>query len=805
MKKLTKVFVGTILSIVLVLIGFVIISYFFLKSYSPNFNGSTESSVIKDNITIYRDSAGIPFIVAEDQSDAVFALGYLHAQERLFQMDIARRAGEGRLSEILGNKTVPFDKMFKTMKIEKTVEKHYSQIDPKSKEILEAYSNGVNFFINENSGKHSLEFDILNYEPYPWEPEHSLLLAKLMAFELNISWWADIAISHLIQKFDEDKVKEIIPDYPENAPTIIPNNLKTSPLISLDLIRLNKEFRKFTGFVGTHIGSNSWVVNGEKSITGKPIIANDPHLAFQAPGKWYFASIRSNQWNVEGFTIPGLPAIVIGKNENIAWALTNVMADDADFYFEQFDSSKTKYLLDGKWNDLEIEEDTIFVKDSSSVIFKIRSTHRGPIVSGAHAYNDLFPNEQQNKANISMRWTAYEFSDELMGILLINKAENWDEFLAGVKEFTSPGQNFVYADDQGNIGYACAARLPIRNNVSPTLVYDGTTSVDDWKGFVSFEEMPKLFNPLQNYIASANNKTVSNFRYHISNLWEPSSRIERIDEFLNSKEKFSIEDFKQLQNDFFSYYAKRITPHITSAFGQAKIEDDNLSLALELLNKWNYHMDAKSQTSTIFNVFLMKLLENTFMDEMDEELFHEYVFIANIPYRVIIELFEKGNSTWFDNIGTEEIENRDAIIRESLVDALTFLEEKFGTNLATWQWGELHQIEFKHFFDGVNPVIDNFVNIGPFPIGGDGTTVFNTEYSFTEPYLNKLGPSMRYIYDFSEKNKFNYILPTGQSGHIFSDHYSDMTSDWLEGNYRELELDMIFIKSLPYKFTIIKK
>jgi penicillin amidase len=317
--------------------------------------------------------------------------------------------------------------------------------------------------------------------------------------------------------------------------------------------------------------------------------------------------------------------------------------------------------------------------------------------------------------------------------------------------------------------------------------------------------MPKLYNPPQNFIASANNKTIRNYKYHISNIWEPPSRIERIDEFLTSKEKFSEDDFTKLQNDFISHYAMDITPYILKAFRNVKVEDENLKTALELLEKWNFEMDARSQTPTIYNVFLVELLKNIFVDEMGEELFNEYSFLTNMPYRTLVELFEKGYSSWFDDVSTEEVETKDDIIRLSLVDALEFLEDKFGKNLALWQWGELHQVIFRHFFTDVNPVVDELVNIGPFAIGGDGTTVFNTEYSLSEPYENKLGPSMRFIYDFSKPDEFMYVLPTGQSGHIMSNHYSDMTSKWLTGKYIKIKTDMNSIQKSKYSFTIIKK
>lgn len=804
MKRSIKIIIGIISSIFIFLFAFAAISYLLLKSYVSDYEWESRTDQITEDIKIYRDSNAVPYIITGNQTDAAFGLGFVHAQERLFQMDIARRAGQGKLSEVFGNQTLEFDLMFRKLRIERTAGEHYNQLSPLSKDMLTAYSKGVNYYLDQFDGKYSVEFDVIGYQPERWTPKHSIIIAKMLAFELNLSWWSDITFSHLLQKFDEERVKEIIPDYPENAPTIIPDHIKNFPPVSLDLIKSDKAYRDFIKFTGTHIGSNNWVVNANKSQSGKSIIANDPHLAYQAPGRWYVASIKSPELNVDGFTLPGLPAVVIGKNENISWVLTNVMADDADFYFEQLDSTESNYFLDGEWKPLKIEEDTIKVKDSLDVIFEIKSTHRGPIVTGTRTFTPLFETDNIEKATISMNWTAFTFSDELKAILLINKANNWSKFLTGVKEFTIPGQNFVYGDNQGNIGFVCAARLPLRNNPSPTMIYDGTTTESDWNGFIPFDEMPKLFNPSENYIASANNKTIRDYKYHISNIWEPPSRIIRIQEFLNSKEKFSVDDFKELQMDFYSHYAKEITPYILNAFKQAKIDDENLKVSIELLEKWSYDMNVQSQTPTIFNVFLVQLMKNIFMDEMGEELFNEYVFLANVPYRIIYELFEKENSIWFDDVNTERLESRDVIIRKSLVDALMYLEENISKDLSLWQWGELHKVEFKHFFSGFNSVVDKVVNIGPYKIGGDGTTVFNTEFSFVDPYFNVLGPSMRFLFDFDKPDEYHFILPTGQSGHILSDHYSNMTQRWLNGEYITIKTNLDSIENSNYSLTLIK-
>lgn len=299
-----KILFGIFFSFLILGIFFIAYSYYILHKSLPDYSGNVEVSGINNEIEIYRDSLGIPYIFSESEEDAAFSLGYVHAQERLFQMDLMRRAGEGRLSEVLGAKTVAFDKLFRTIGIFKHVKENLNNYNPLTIKFLKAYTDGVNEYINNSKGNLAVEFDLLGYEPYKWKPEHSLVIAKLLAWELNISWWTDIAFVHLIQKLGEEKVKEILPDYPENAPYIISSEIKTFANVTTNFMNTDKQFREFMGMSGTHIGSNNWIVNGKKSNTGKPIIANDPHLAFQAPGKWYFAVIRSKNWNVEGFTLP---------------------------------------------------------------------------------------------------------------------------------------------------------------------------------------------------------------------------------------------------------------------------------------------------------------------------------------------------------------------------------------------------------------------------------------------------------------------------------------------------------------------
>jgi len=816
MQRWIKILIGVSLSFIVLLIVSGIVFYKILNSSLPEYEGEISNSEISADVQIYRDSMAIPYIIAKTEEDAAFALGYVHAQDRLFVMDIIRRAGEGRLSEVMGEKSVPFDKMFRTVGLRRIVDQNIKKIDSKSLSLLKAYAKGVNLFIRNAEGNYPAEFDVLGYDPEEWKPEHSLIVGRMMAWELNISWWIDFSFSFLVQKFGEEKILEILPDYPENSKLLLPIEIKNYPAIGKSVVEVDKKFREFTGMSGTHLGSNNWVVNGKKSASGLPIIANDTHLHFSAPSRWYAAVIRAGDWNVEGFTIPGAPAVVIGKNQNISWGVTNIMLDDADFYVEKLDSTQKKYLFNGEWKNLDIFKDTIKVKNEKEIVFEIKFTHRGPVILTIHPFTALYP-ESNSDAVISMRWLGADFSDELYAFYSIDKAKNWNEFKSAFQYYGLPGQNFVYADKDGNIGYMFGGKLPLRNSVSPTFIYDGTTDKYDWKGIVPINELPSILNPPTNFLATANNKLVKDFKYHISNIWEPSSRSERILTLLTAKEKHSVEDYKKYQMDITSPYAEKIVKHILNSFEGIKVIDANLNSALQMFKQWDYEMNEFSQVPTIYAMFLNYFLKNTLLDEMGKDLFNEYVFVANVPYRVTLKMLADSSNSWFDNVSTPKIENKNEIIRKSLADALGELENNYGKDIKNWQWGSLHKATFKHSFSGASSLLDKFINIGPFSVGGDGTTLFNTEYPFNEgiktfplfdhgQFDNHLGPTMRYIFDFAKPDEFQMVLTTGQSGNFMSEHYRDMSQMWLRGIYVTVRTDEQSIKNNKNKlFRIVKK
>ncbi|MFA5833877.1 MAG: penicillin acylase family protein [Bacteroidota bacterium] len=791
MRKI-KIIIGIFFSLVVVaIVAFFALRYLVTKSF-PQYSGEIAVQGLKNSVKIYRDEYGVPHIFAENEYDLFFAQGYVHAQDRLWQMDLTRRAGEGRLSEILGTQTIKFDKMLKTVGFERIAEQLEQQLNPKSKEILRAYSDGINEFIHTHKGKYPIEFDMLNYEPEEWKPVHSLMIARLMAWELNISWHVDVVLGELVAKLGEEKASKVFPTYPENGPVIVGKESDRKKLEGLkSFASLHNDFKEFFGTTGTHIGSNSWAVSPQKSVSGKAMLANDPHLGLSLPAKWYEVHLHGGKVDVAGVSLPGTPLVILGHNNNVAWGFTNVMADDADFYFEQTDSlGADKYLFKNEWKDIELIQDTVKVKDSTDVLFTIRKTIHGPAV------NEIYPLESIESSNfITMRWTGFEMSDELYALYLVNTADSWQAFLNGVKEFTVPGQNFVYADVYGNIGFHPGVRLPKRSSNNPTLPFIGWTGEYEWQGFIPFEQLPSLYNPPEGFIATANNKTTNNAEYHIANLWEPPSRIQRIREVLQSKDRFEVSDFKKLQNDNFSHFAKELTPFILGAYNNLSIPEPKVQMAVNYFRNWNFVLSKDDVPTTIFEVFFQHLNKNIYRDEMGEELFHQYIVLANIPYRVTMSLLNDTSAVWFDDVTTDGVESRDDIIRKSLSETLVELTEQLGGEMKQWRWGRIHTLTLKHPFGDIK-VLQSIFNIGPFEVSGSGTTVNNGEYRFTKPYEMTLGPSMRKIVDFANVNKALSVIPSGQSGQPMHDHYADQTPLWKNGEYHELPLEEDVVASI---------
>ncbi|HTK81506.1 MAG TPA: penicillin acylase family protein [Bacteroidota bacterium] len=812
MSKISKILIGSICTaVVLSIVLFVLLRSLVTKSF-PVTNGTLVASGLQEPVDIYRDAFGIPHVSARNAHDLMFTEGYVHAQDRLWQMDLGRRAGQGRLSEVLGKPTLDYDLLFRTIGLPQHAQRIYEHLHPETQRLLTDYAEGVNAFISSHKGKYPIEFDMLNYEPEPWKPEHSILLGRLMAWELNLAWWTDLAYGEIAAKVSPEKLREIIPRYDDSDAVNFPSSALQKSISGLrpdmpglhDLLNIARSYRTFFGLGSLEAGSNGWVVDSSKTFTGKPMLANDPHLAMPAPSRWYEIHLNAPGWNVAGVGIPGIPVIIIGHNEHLAWGLTNAMIDDADFYVERVDSANpSRYAVQKTFRQFEEREEKILVKDADSVVIVARSTIHGPVI------NDVHPTAKHGRdsslaANpIAMRWTGLDVSDEIYGFSLMNRATTIQEFERGVKEIAVPGQCIVYADVNNNIGYWVAARIPIREKqAQPMLPLQGWTGDADWKGYIPFDDLPKIINPREGVIASANQKLAdARFPYYLSTLWEPPSRIQRIRQLLHSTGKFTVDDFQQFQQDIYSPFARDLTHALLNA--DHDTSQNNISEALNYLRNWDFHFTRSDVATTIFNTFVVKLFHNIYEDEMGSDVFNDFVFFGAIPYRVTSQLLASDDSLWFDNITTPAVETNNDILRQSLSDAVTELTQQAGSETKNWQWGKQHTVTFKHPFGSRKP-LDRIFNLGPFPISGGGTTVMKTEYRFTTPYAVAVGPSMRHIVDLSQPLDGLMVITSGESGQPLNKHYDDQTSLWLNGGYRSVTIDWSRINNESWDHLILQ-
>jgi len=785
MTTRTRIIVGTagVLLFACVVAG-LFLRYQIRKSF-PVTSGELTVAGLQHRVTVDRDAYGVPLIAAANERDLMFAVGFVHAQDRLWQMDLGRRAGEGRLSELFGEATVPFDRMFRIVGIRRTAEAIAAGMNPGSMNRLQAYADGVNAFISSARGRYPAEFDLLRYEPEPWTPLHSIIIGRMMAWELNLSWWTDVAYGIIAERVGLERALDIMPDYPRDVPPVVPpEEWRSYASLGEGYLRTAQQYAAAAGSASVAGGSNAWVVAPRRSASGAVMLANDTHLQLESPSRWYEIQMQMPGLRVRGMSLAGVPAVVAGRNDWIAWGLTNVMADDADFFVERLDSSTgTTSEYAGAWEPVRFLHEEISVRGDTALPLTIRLTRHGPIVT------DIATPLTRVRAPYvaSMRWTGHEIDDQFGAFTRINRATSWEEFIAGVREFAVPGQNFVYGDVNGNIGYWCGARIPLRGGRNSLLPLPGWDPGSDWRGFVPFSMLPHRFNPREGYIATANNKIVDDtYPYHLSDLWEPASRIQRLNAVLGRKDDlFSVADFERLQNDTYAQYACEIVPFIVGAWGDSLAGLPDGERVFEYFRNWNYQFTRDDIATTIFQEFMVRLIRNVFLDEMGEDAFHDWVMLTNIPMRVAEKLLREGVSPWFDDVSTPGIEDRDQIIRKSLREALQELQGRFGKEMKTWRWGELHTVTFRHPF-GLRKPLDRIFNTGPFPVGGGSGALVSGEYSFNEPFAVTVGPSFRQIFDFTGEGggAVRSILVPGQSGQVFHPHYADQTSAWLNGGYR---------------------
>jgi penicillin amidase len=791
----------------------------------PQVDGQLTLAGLDGPVDVYRDSMGIPHIYATTLHDLFMAQGYVHAQERFWQMDFWRHIGSGRLSEMFGKSQLETDSFLRTLGWAKIAEQEVASSSPEDLAIMNAYCEGVNAYLADHKGTQiSLEYGVLkllnpSYQPEPWTPVNSLTWGKAMAWDLRGNMDTEIERAILLKTLKPEQVDELFPAYPADHPVIVPNIGETAsanPLYALltsnDLTTASADLEaaaqnvaavdSVLGPAGTGIGSNSWAVSGSLTSTGMPLLANDPHLGIQMPSIWFQVALHCRPqsdacpYEVAGFSFAGVPGVIIGHNDKIAWGFTNVGPDVMDLYIEKLNpDNPNQYEVNGKWVDMEVRTETINVSGGDPVTLTIRSTRHGPIISEtfgplkdqveptATPFKDEAGISLPDHYAIALRWTALEPNHLFGAIWGFDKAQNWQEFRQAARNFVVPAQNLLFADTQGNIGYQMPGNIPIRKNGDGRTPVPGWTDDYEWTGYIPFDQLPYTLNPAEGYIVTANNQVnPRDYPYLIGTDWDYGFRAQRIKDMITSASgKIDVAYIQQMQGDSYDANAATYVPLLTQLNFQAGTP--NQAVALDLLKNWDYQARMDSAPAAFFEVFWKNLLADAFNDNLPKDYWASGGSRWN---EVMRNLAKQPDSFWWDDkTTTDKVETRDDILAKAFTEAVAEIEHLQGKDAAKWNWGDLHTATFQNQTLGESGIapIEALFNRGPFRTAGGEAIVNATGWTSTSGYFVDWLPSMRMIVDLSDLNNSRTVHTTGESGHAYHPHYIDMADLWRNIQY----------------------
>jgi penicillin amidase len=780
----------------------------------PSTSGEVRLDGLDAPVDIYRDGFGVPHIYAATQHDLFFAQGYVHAQDRFWQMDYWRHIGSGRLAELFGESLVDTDKFLRTLGWARVAQRELEGIDDETRLILEAYAAGVNAYLAEHQGSAlSLEYAILKltnagYQPEPWQPLHSLTWAKSMAWDLRGNLDDEIERALLMKTLSPAQMAELYPPYAADRPVIVPQaGLPEASMSGLPgeevayaallspaaLERAAQQFAGLDALLGGRsqsLGSNNWVISGKLTTTGKPLLANDPHLSAQIPSIWHQVGLHCAPvgegcpFDVAGFSFAGAPGVVIGHNNRIAWGFTNTGPDVMDLYIERVNpDNPDQYEVNGRWVDMQVLQETIQVAGGEPVELTIRYTRHGPVITDTYLPEDFSEAagiELPAQYAVALRWTALEPGYIFRALWKMDKAQNWEQFRAAATDFAVPSQNMVYADVDGNIGYQMPGRIPIRAGGDGRLPVPGWTDDYEWTGTIPFEELPFVLNPPQGYIVTANNAVVGpDYPYLISLDWDYGYRAQSIVDMIEGTQApIDIAYVEKMQGEDRNLLAKELVP----ALMDVSLEDAHLEGARQLLQNWDYQMHMDSAPAALYAAFWRHLLAVTFHDDLPEDYWPGG---DSRWFEVIRDIASLPTSPWWDDRTTPEVEGRDQVFRKAFADAVAELEERLGDDPTRWAWGDLHTMTLENQTLGRSGIafIEALFNRGPFRTSGGSSIVNATGWNAIKDYTTRTLPSMRMIVDLGNLSNSLAIHTTGQSGHAYHPHYVDMTDLWRNIQY----------------------
>ncbi len=746
----------------------------------PKMDGRMKLKGIKSPLEIMRDHWGVAHIYGSTKEDVLFGQGYVHAQERLWQMDFTRRVVAGRLSEILGESALGVDRAMRTLSLRVAAEKDAQIFSDRLASLLAAYCRGANTFIDSCSRRKKLpvEFMLLGYSPEPWTVVDICSWGKLMSWNLATNWQSELYRRELTRTFGEEKIKNLEIDIDKAWSVILDLGKAIAGNKSTD------HTRPFTGpNVDEGVGSNSWVVHGIQTNTGKPLLANDMHLELTTPGVWFENHLAGGGLDVTGITMPGLPLVIVGHNRNVAWGFTDSCPDVQDLYEEHLRQSNGEcweYEYEGAWVPAQIRKEKILVKGGRVVEEDVVLTRHGPVIN--NLFKDAFPKTPP----MSLRWTALEPDHSIEAFLAMNMAVNCLEFKQALRNFDNPSQNVIYADIGGNIGYTMNGRIPIRAKGDGTIPAKGWTGEYEWAGYIPFEELPHLYNPPSAYIVTANNQIQRpDFPHFLGKDYLVSERAGRIVELLKGAKTVDIPFIKKMHTDQVSISSKILAHHL----GKLKAADPELQAVIDGMRTWDGSLNADSWQAAVYEVTIRAalsiLLEHHFGD-LGSRIQGKGPFSGQWSDHVwewFVHLLENQESVWFD-LGNGE--KRDDVLLVALREGIDILRKELGQDRGNWKWGDLHRLTFGHVIGKLKP-FDKVFNLGPYPIGGDGNTIW-ASFSSLSDLRNKsiVGPPFRFIADLNDLDHCWGILVPGQSGHLSSKHYKDGITPWFKGEYHPM-------------------
>jgi penicillin G amidase len=768
MRRLLRILAGLGLAAVLAAAG----GYLYLRQSLPQTEGQVRLVGLGGAVEVLRDRYGIPHIFAGSAEDASFALGFVHAQDRLWQMEMNRRIAAGRLAEIVGPGALETDRFLRTLGVRRSAEANLRTLDAETRRLLEAYAAGVNAFLAE-APVLPLEFWLTGARPDPWTPADSVGWVKMMAWDLGGNWRNELLRMRLAKSLPLARIHELLPPYPGEKPPLIADLKELYGTMERDAVRLAKFAPDSDG-----VGSNNWVVSGARTESGKPLLANDPHLGLTAPPVWYFAHVAAPGFNVIGATLPGVPGVILGRNERIAWGFTNTGPDVQDLYIEKLDAAGGYQTPEGP-RPFQVVEETIRVKGAEAEKLRVRISRHGPVISDV---SRLAQDQAPRGHVIAFAWTALAEDDRTMqATLKFMRAQDWASFLAAAREFQAPQQNIVYADTEGNIGFVAAGRVPHRqrgNDLKGMAPAPGWLARYDWAGYVPFEQLPQSFNPASGAIVTANHRiTPPDYAHFISSDWQPPYRADRIQQLLDATSKHSAQSFARIQADVVSLAMRGLLPKLLAT----RPRSEEARKALALLAKWDGAMAPERAEPLIAWAWWRELSRAIYADELGE------AFRANWLSRAVFigNVLSGDAAQWCDDVRTPATETCEEVLALALEAALADLARRYGSDPARWRWGEAHAARHEHRPFSRQPLLARFFDINV-PSPGDAYTVNVGRNNFNEdaqPFANRHAASLRAIYDLSDLEKSLYIHSGGQSGNLLSDHYRAFSEAWARNEY----------------------